>query len=238
VGAVSPAAAVADAGWTVVSDLVTAAERAELVDALEEVLVAESAVGAERGWQTAVQRISYALPVKHGAFLGLCTHPGLLGLARSVLGDDCVVASLNGLDVPPGAPAQRLHRDHPVPTPGTTLFLHVVCPLDPFTGASGATRVVPGTHRGESGAELVVEVGAGGVLAFDGALVHGAGANTTASPRRAVHTFFARPWVQPHWDFPATFGERVSALSEEQRRILGFADRPRRFDREAQRIVR
>lgn len=230
--------AIAEEGWALVPGVLSVPARRALVEALEEVLASEAPVAGQRGWQGADQRVAYALPAKHRTFLELCTSPSLLGLARPVLGDDCVIASLNGLDVPPGGEAQRLHRDHPVPTPGTTLYLHLVCALDPFTADNGATRVVPGSHRGEGRGEVVAEVAAGGVVAFDGALLHGAGANATDRPRRAVHVFFARPWVQPHWDFPATFGEEGSGLSDEERQLLGFTGRPRRFDRQGQRIVR
>lgn len=215
--------------------------------ALEEVFADEEAVAEDRGWATAMYRVAYALPVKHRVFLDLCTHPGLVDRARSVLGGDCVIAAFNGLVVPPQGVAQDLHRDHPVPTPGTPLYLQVVCALDPFTAANGATRVVPRSHL-DPGARceatdleheaIQLEVPAGGVIAYDGSLVHAAGANHTVGPRRALHVFFARPWVQPHWDFPGSFpADAASALTEEQREILGFTSRPLRFDLDRGRVL-
>lgn len=242
------AAAVARDGFAVVDRVLDVDEVARATVALDAAFVAEDAIAADRGWLTAAHRVAYCLPAKDAVFLDLCTHPGLLAVARSVLGDDHVVAGFNGLDLPAGSTGQDLHRDHPVPTPGTTLYLHLVVALDAFTAANGATVVVPGSHRGV-GAErpageqdepaVAVPVAAGGVVAFDGALVHAAGPNRTGARRRALHVFYARPWVQPHWDFPASLPPEVaSALSDEQRRLLGFTGRPRRFDHAARRVVR
>ena len=228
--------------------ILDASARAAALAALAAVFDDEASVADDRGWATDAYRVAYALPAKDATFLALCTDPRLLELARSVLGDDCVIAGFNGLAMRPRGTGQPLHRDHPFPTPGTTLYLHAVCALDAFTIANGATRVVPASHTGARAdrdpAELEdlavpVPVEAGDVVAFDGSLVHAAGANTTNRPRRALHVFFARPWVVPHWDFPATFGaEAASELSEAQRRLLGFGPGPRRFDLDERRVVR
>lgn len=240
--------AVAADGFVTVERLLDPHQVSEAAAALDGVFAAEADIATERGWRTDAYRVAYALPVKHPVFLGLCTHPAVLALADAVLGDDCVVAGCNGLDMVPGGTAQVLHRDHADPTPGTTVFLHIVCALDPFTPERGATRVVPGSHREPDvradAATLedrttTITVPPGGALAFDGTLAHGASANTTAEHRRALHLFYARRWAQPHWDFPGTFSApEAAALSDDQRARFGFTGRPRRFDREARRVVR
>lgn len=242
-------AALATEGCAVVPDLLAPGEVARATEALEEVFAAEADVAADRGWHTDAYRVAYALPAKHPTFLDLCTHPGLVGLADAVLGPDCVVAGVNGQTMVPGGTGQRLHRDHPVPTPGTTLYLHLVCALDAFTPANGATRAVPGTHR-EPPAEdadlasledraVVLAAPAGAAVAFDATLVHAAGANATDAPRRALHLFFARPWVQPHWDLLGSLDPDVAAdLTGAQRRRLGGATGPRRFDRSTRTVLR
>lgn len=249
---VGPVSAVADAiardGYAVVDRVLAADEVARATDALDATFTAEADVAGDRGWLTAAHRVAYCLPAKERTFLDLCTHPGLLTVARSVLGDDCVVAGFNGLDLPAGSPGQDLHRDHPVPTPGTTLYLHVVVALDAFTTANGATVVVPGSHRDVGATRppaeqdepaVAVPVAAGGAVAFDGAVVHAAGPNRTGDRRRALHVFFARPWVQPHWDVPASLPPDVaSTLSDEQRRILGVTARPRRWVADRRRVER
>ncbi len=241
-------------GYVVVDGVLAADEVGRAMAALDATFAAEDDIAAARGWLTATHRVAYCLPVKDPVFLALCTHPGLVSVARQVLGDDLVVASFNGIDLPAGSLGQDLHRDHPVPTPGTTLYLHVVVALDPFTEANGATVVVPGSHRGAGAARAAAEqdvpavavpVAAGGAVVFDGALVHAAGANRTARTdpaggrRRALHVFYSRPWVQPHWDFPASLGpEAAAGLSEEQRRLLGFTAHPRRWVADRRQVER
>ncbi|WCO66999.1 phytanoyl-CoA dioxygenase family protein [Iamia majanohamensis] len=242
-------AALADDGCAVVPDLLGPDEVARATAALEEVFASEADVAGERGWRTDAYRVAYALPAKDPTFLDLCTHSGLGGLADAVLGPDCVVAGFNGQTMVPGGTGQRLHRDHPVPTPGTTLFLHLVCALDAFTPSNGATRVVPGTHREPPADDadlaaledraVVLAAPAGAAVAFDATLVHAAGANATGAPRRALHVFFARPWVQPHWDLLGSLAPEVAAdLTADQRRRLGGATGPRRFDRATRTVLR
>lgn len=239
-------------GYLVVPELLGDAQRTTSIEALARVFAAEDDIADDRGWRTDTYRVAYALVAKDPHLLEVCADPSVLAIVRPILGDDAVLAGCNGIDLPPGGAPQRLHRDHPHPTPGTTLFLHVVVALDPFTAETGATRVVPGSHRGElaslgadeldalDGQAVSVDVAAGGAVAFDGALVHAGGANRSDGPRRALHLFYARPWVVPHWDLTATLSpEEVSALTTEQRRVLGV-DRPgpRRFDRTERRVVR
>ena len=235
-------------GFAVLDDVLDDGQVAAATVALDEVFASEADIASERGWLTTAYRVAYALPVKHPLFVDLCTDASVLALPRAVLGEDCVIAGCNGLDVVAGGTAQALHRDHADPTPGTTAYLHLVCALDPFTPERGATRVVPGSHREDGVAAdpaafettaTAVTVPPGGAVAFDATLLHAAGANMTGEPRRALHLFFARAWARPHWDFPGTFtDEEAAALSEDQRARFGFGPGPRRFDRAARRVVR
>lgn len=216
----------------------------QAVSALEDVFAQERDIAPSRGWSTDAYRVAYLLPAKQALFLDLCTHPGLVGIARSVLGDDCVLSGCNGLAMVEAGLAQTLHRDQPDATPGTTVQLHLVCALDAFTEASGATRFVPGSHlrpgrwapdvseRQSLEAETrTVLAEPGGVVAFDAAVLHAAGANRTERPRRALHVFFRRPWVQAHWDVPdALSPETLAGLSADQRSVLGVDQRPARYD--------
>ena len=243
-----------DRGFTVLAGLLSPAQVDAAVDALDAVFAAESDVAAERGWRTDAYRVAYMLPAKHDTFTTLWNRPASVDLACCVLGPDAVLAAFNGMSMQPRGTGQSLHRDHPVPTPGVTLFLNVVCALDPFTVANGATRLVPGSHRSitpDSDAvtpeerarmeerAITVELPAGSAVAFDATLWHAASRNTTDGERRALHMFFARPWVQPHWDFPASLPAGTAArLTERERALLGFGNTARRYDAEARRVVR
>lgn len=233
-------------GWRIVAGVLDAETAASARGALDRIFESESDVAVDRGWSTEAHRIAYALPVKDPLFVDIATRPAVLDIARAVLGGDAVLAAANGIDLVPGGPAQELHRDHPDPVDGATIFLHIVVALDPFTPENGGTRFVSGSHRGiwrrgdaPGGPVRAAEVPAGGAIVYDGCLVHGAGANRTEQPRRALHLFYARWWARPHWDFPAMMApEQVAGLSAEHRDVFGFAGRPRRFDPAGRRVVR
>lgn len=237
--ALAAAARIEADGYATFDDVLDAGEMTTARRALDEVFTREQELAPIREWLTDQYRVSYALPIKHPAFLDLCGHPGLLAIARSVLGPDCVLAAFNGLSMVPGGRGQPLHADHGEPAPGTCLYLHLVCALDRFDRANGATRVVAGTHRHAVAADALagyedraeqIELAPGSVLAFDGSLLHAGSANTTSAPRRALHVFFCRRWVKPHWDFPAMVSTDVAdALDDERRDVLGLNSRPARF---------
>lgn len=257
----APAATTADhtrqiheQGFTLIPGLLSGDQVDAARTALEQVFDEEADIARDRRWLTEAYRVAYMLPAKHETFTTLWDRPDAIELARAVLGQDAVLASFNGMTMMPRGSGQSLHRDHPVPTPGVTLFLNIVCALDRFTPANGATRLVPRSHlsltpdsatvtadeREEMEARAVrVELEPGDAVAFDAALWHAGSSNSTDGERRALHIFFARPWVQPHWDFPASLpAEKVSLLSEDQRALLGFGNTARRYDSVGRRVVR
>lgn len=245
---------VREQGFAVLPELLSATQVEAARRALDEVFAAESDIAADRRWLTDAYRVAYMLPAKHETFTTLWDLPHSVALAQVVLGSDAVLASFNGMAMLPRGEGQSLHRDHPVPTPGVTLFMNVVCALDPFTVANGATRLVPGTHLSSTPGSstitadereqmesrtVTVELPPGSAVAFDATLWHAASRNTTDGQRRALHMFFARPWVQPHWDFPASLSDATaSALTEEQRRLLGFGNTPARYEAATRRVHR
>ena len=234
-------------GFTVVPGVLEPAAVARAVDALDEIFAGEADIAAKRGWSNHTHQVSYLLPAKHREFRSLCSHPGLLAAARAVLGDDCVVASFNGLSMTPGGEAQELHIDQEESVRGDVVTVNAVCVLDDFTEANGATRVVPGSHqRGPVPAEpaavepdaRAVEAPSGSVILIEGRTWHAGGSNASDRPRRALHVYFAKPWIRPHWDFPGSLPADIADdLSAEERRLLGFCSRPPRFDVEARRTL-
>ena len=105
-----------------------------------------------------------------------------------------------------------LHRDddlYPVARPHPQLVTNVMWALDDFTVANGATRVVPGSHRGKvaypfrAGSRFEVDASsfdrdsavalplkAGDMIIFDSWLLHYSDLNRSSSPRRAIiYTF-------------------------------------------------
>ena len=206
------------AGLCILTGALSAAALDTLRSQLTAQAAAERALGAlaPRGRVGAKQFVPNMVN-KGWAFLDLVERAETEALAGALLGRHFLLSSINGhLYLGPTEEPETLHRDQgQVPA---EVALPVVCnllwALDDFTPASGGTLVVPGSHLwppehqvtppADPALAVPVTVPAGGVLALDGRLWHGGGANAAGTPRRSIATFFCAPWIRP---------QEVAALS-------------------------
>jgi ectoine hydroxylase-related dioxygenase (phytanoyl-CoA dioxygenase family) len=163
------------------------------------------------------------------------THPRVLAGIAHVLRGDLKLSSLNSRAALPGEGLQALHADWgSAVAPGDYQVCNSIWLLDDFTEHNGATRVVPGTHRGGTmprdempdpraahPRERKLLAPAGTVVIFNSHVWHGGTLNSTDRPRRALHSYFCRrdqpqQLDQRKYIRPATY-ER---LSEAARFIL------------------
>ena len=236
-------------GFTIVENVLDRAEIAASNAALGAIFERESDIGPLRNWHNATYKVAYMLPQKDPLFLSFPFNPRVLPLMQFLLGERCVVGSLNGLSMTPGGHGQSLHLDQDQTVPGTVLTINALHTLDDFTRENGCTRVVPGSHErfmphGEDRAlieeeAVYLEAPAGSLIAFNGGLWHAGSQNRTSHPRRAVHAFYHRAWVRPQWDYPRSLSpEVVAAMSDEQKRLFGFTSRPQWYDYRTDEVVR
>ncbi len=150
------------------------------------------------------QRV-YALFAKTRSLDALAIHPLVLGVLDRVLGQYQLSAPA-GIAIGPGELAQVLHPDdavYPVPRPHGELVVNVMWPLEDFTEANGATRIVPGSHRwvderpGPDTPTVSIEMEAGSALVYLGSVWHGGGANRTERARLGVVLHYAVGWLRP-----------------------------------------
>jgi ectoine hydroxylase-related dioxygenase (phytanoyl-CoA dioxygenase family) len=228
-------------GYTIVEDVLSRDEINAANAALDAIFEREAEIGPVRNWHNNSYKVAYMLPQKDPLFLEFPFNPRVLPLMQTLLGENCVLGSLNGLSMTPGGQGQSLHLDQPETVPGAVLYVNALHTMDDFTRANGCTRVVPGSHnrpmpRGDARANIedeavYLEAPAGSLIAFNGGLWHAGSQNTTDKPRRAVHAFYHRPWVQPQWDYPRSLSsEVVEAMTDEQKRLFGFKARVNWYD--------
>jgi ectoine hydroxylase-related dioxygenase (phytanoyl-CoA dioxygenase family) len=129
--------------------------------------------------------------------------PVLLAVAARILPAPFKLSAFLSRTVHPGASAQALHADmaRDGAAPALLGFIYM---LDDFRADNGATRLVPGSHRGSAESAGVLAVApAGSLLVYDGAVLHGFTGNRSDGDRRSIQGAFVlrstpsiveRPW--------------------------------------------
>jgi ectoine hydroxylase-related dioxygenase (phytanoyl-CoA dioxygenase family) len=195
--------ALEEAGYAVIPGAIGPEQVALARAELEEVLACTPPGRDDfEGRQT---RRVYALFAKTRALDELAVHPVVLSVLDRILGQYQLSAPA-AIAIGPGERAQVLHPDdaiYPVPRPHDELVVNIMWPLEDFTEANGATRIVPGSHHwvderpGPDTPTVAVEMDAGSALVYLGSVWHGGGANTTAAVRLGVVLHYAVGWLRP-----------------------------------------
>ena len=156
--------------------------------------------------------------------------PPVYDLARAIIGDYCLLHLQNAIINQPERPHHQSawHRDLPYlnRTSSSPLAISALFCVDEFSIETGATLVLPGSHRTSqppSDADLTqyarpVAARAGDVIVFDSMLVHRAGANHSSLPRRAVNNVYSVGIIRQQIDLPRALEGRHS--EEAQRAVL------------------
>jgi hypothetical protein len=181
---------------------------------------------------------------KGEVFRRLLNHPLIAEVVPPMLGPDYLLSSLSAMIMQKGGVAQVIHADQqfvPFTTP-QAMVCNVVWLLVDFTRENGGTRLVPGSHlwdpprirfeRDPDGvprlapndaATVIAEAPAGSALIFDGRLWHGAGANTTDTPRPALFSYYCAPFLRQQENIPLSLlSEVYDGLTPAELKVLGF----------------
>jgi ectoine hydroxylase-related dioxygenase (phytanoyl-CoA dioxygenase family) len=182
-------------------------EQVEALRARQAELLAEEGdtAGTEVHQERGTDRLSDLIN-KDPLFHIVLTQPTVLAAIAHVLKSDFQLSSLNSRNALPGQGLQGLHADWGrLETPGDYQVCNSLWLLDDFTPDNGATRVVPGTHRGTQTPsdvmkdpsaphpdELVLQGKAGDVVVVNSHTWHGGTTNRTQNSRRVMHGYFCR----------------------------------------------
>lgn len=165
-------------------------------------------------------------------------HPLYLALCDRILLPSCARYQLNLghlIDRGPGAQAQLLHRDEVVwvhlPQPHAEIQIASMIALEDFRVETGATRLVPGSHRwprtrtpeAHEIADAVMP--AGSAVIYLGSTIHGAGANSTQSEwRPGLHISYVLGWLRTEENnYLAVPPDVARTLPRAAQEVLGYA---------------
>lgn len=144
-------------------------------------------------------------------FETLVTHPTLLDLAHTILGEDATLGALSGRVLMPGCEPGRLHIDYPYwamnpgMQPEAPLMLQVIWMMEPFTEENGGTWVAPGSQRWGCAPEnerfdqhaIQATGDTGDAIVSHGLLWHKTAENHTQAPRVAVLINYTQLTIRP-----------------------------------------
>jgi ectoine hydroxylase-related dioxygenase (phytanoyl-CoA dioxygenase family) len=195
-------------GFAVVPRVVDAADAAELRAALEVAIETyphrDFAGGRDVG-------MVHALMLWGRPFEKLLTNPRLRGFLAAALGDTCVLYAYTSSSMPPHSRnySSRIHVDCPRFIPGYVTNVGVTLMLDDFTEESGATYVLPGSHRlpdapkeDEFFRGAVRAIGrTGDAILFNGRTWHRGGENQSAAWRHAATLNVCRAFMKQQFDW-------------------------------------
>jgi ectoine hydroxylase-related dioxygenase (phytanoyl-CoA dioxygenase family) len=227
------AALLAERGYAMIPDAISA-EQVRWARADLETILASTPSGRDDFEGRRTRRV-YALFAKTRSLDALALHPEVLATLDRVLGA-CQLSAPAGISIGPGEQAQPLHPDdaiYPLPRPHDEVVMNVMWPLQEFTEANGATRIVPGSNRWTTERPdpdtptVTVEMPPGAALLYSGSVWHGGGANRTEHDRLGVVLHYAASWLRPVENHVlAVPPSLASTLPERLQELLGYNIHP------------
>ena len=158
--------------------------------------------------------------------------PVVLSILESVLGPQFQMSVGTAMNPGPGADAQGFHQDDghwPIPRPHAPLVANTLIALDDFNPTNGGTRLVPGSHKWTDPVDqkteyVSVEMKAGSLLVWDGALWHAGGANSSQDQaRRSINLNYNLAWLrQQENQYIGIPRSVLLKLPERLQRLLGY----------------
>ncbi len=179
-----------------------------------------------------------ALIARSNTCRDLALNPLVIDVAKQYLepfADGYQLHFTSAVSIGPSETKQVLHRDRGIwggylPRKIEPL-MSTIWAVTEFTRDNGATQIVPGSHKWEKEREpddteiAYAEMNPGSVLLYTGTVLHGGGANKTASEiRTGVFLHYALNWLrQEENQYLSCPPEIAKELSPELRSLIGYS---------------
>ncbi len=170
-------------------------------------------------------------------FVKVAAHPDLLRLVAKLLGENFILMGQNAIINRADRKHDQVtwHRDLTYQhfTSSRALAISALYAIDDFTDLTGATTVLPASHKVEAFPsrqfvekhQKIVEAQAGSIIVFDAMLYHRGGANKSGRTRLGINHIFGLPLLKQQIDLPAALGDRFQN-DPLLARLLGYESAP------------
>ncbi len=227
-------------GFLILVDMIDAERVETIIEGIERAYALEGAgAGGEFQREPGCRRLANLVD-KGEVFRGAIREPAILACMAHVLGPRFKLSSVNARSADPLSPnRQPLHADMGAVADDDGYWVcNSLWMLDDFTPENGALRVVPGSHRWRQlpqdgmadplaphDDEVMITGSRGTVAIMNAHAWHGALANTTPKPRRALHVFYTR-WDKPQQQYQKKLlsSDTQARLNPEERALLALDD--------------
>ena len=201
-------------GWCVIPDVIPQAQIAAIRESVEETTYAHGIRTGTDGVATRKGLLAF-----NQSFAPYLADERILGIAEALFGAHVRISFTTAHINLPGNARGGWHADWPfnqnnaghipAPYPDAVIHLTTLWMLSPFTPETGATLIVPGSHRsnnnptGNNGVdplkpyptEMQATGDAGSVLIFDSRMWHAAAVNRSNEPRVGLAVRYAPWWL-------------------------------------------
>ncbi|MEM7079636.1 MAG: phytanoyl-CoA dioxygenase family protein [Pseudomonadota bacterium] len=226
--------AVAQQGYTIMTDAIDAALLQDLHEELERLEQVrpggDIAPAPFTGFHT---RRWFDLLNDGAVWQRVAVHPWVLAILPGVLGENFLLSTMGTAVIGPGEAAQSVHCDDMVymfPRPHPNLVCNTMWALSDFTANNGATRIVPGSNNlpddpvvGQTYNTVALEMPAGSIALVVGTCYHGAGANITPATRWGLTINYCNGRMRQQENLMlGVRPERMMGFAPQLQDLLGF----------------
>ncbi len=219
-----------DIGYTIVPNFLSPEEIETIRHAfMTEVMITEMrAIGTDTGktWR------AHNLLAKTRAVDHLFLDERLRAIVKGILGHRGQINITTLFNTLPGETKQFLHQDDglwPIPRPHPHFLCNALIALDDFSVENGATHLVPYSHKwhdreiDQSVPTIQVEMPAGHMVMWAGAMWHAGGANTSDRERLGFFMSHGQNYLRPQESqLIAVPREIARQMPTELQRLLGY----------------
>jgi ectoine hydroxylase-related dioxygenase (phytanoyl-CoA dioxygenase family) len=220
-------------GFTIVENVLSNKECENISDKLDVINNEEQKeFGKERLEKINEIGILRSLLLKDGKFTDLIIHPKVYPIISAIVGETAILHLQNAIVVFPEKKhgQSHFHRDFAKDfVSSKPLSLNALWMIDEFNAETGATWIVPGTHKMEVWPSdefleknaIQARGKAGSVLIFDSMLIHRGGSNISNVTRRAINHQYTRPFIKQQIELPRYLGGKYNKESKIGQ-VLGY----------------